>query len=305
MRARSNYFMFTINNPARPLNLCPIDFGSWRNVPRYAIYQLEIGENGTPHLQGYICFRSQIKALTLSNYFGGHPHLEPRRGTHTQAKEYCSKDDTRVEGPWTFGDDEGIPESQGARTDMIGLKRDLDEDTKLTVIADNHFALYLRYPKAIKMYKRLKSTRRSWVMEIITLIGGTGVGKSHWAHQHFGDDLYTVPASKSSGCYWDDYDGQETVLVDEMYGNRFAYGFLLMLCDQYPFTVPDHGGSINFNSRRIIFTSNADPDAWYPSIPEKVGIPFFEGALYRRLVRGNSFIARVDLDHSLNMLYFK
>ncbi len=302
-RVQSKHFMFTINNPLQPLNNPPIDFEAWRRVPEYVIYQLEIGENETPHLQGYICFSGQIRASTLRTLLGDVGHIEKRLGKHSQAKTYCSKEDTRISGPWIFGDDEGIPEGQGARTDMIGLKRDLDENHKLTVIADNHFALWLRYPKAIKMYKRLKSNKRNWVMEIITLIGGTGVGKTHWAYEHYGQDIYTVPPTKASGCYWDDYDGQDTVLVDEMYGNRFSHGFLLMLTDKYPFTVPDHGGLLNFSSKRIIFTSNADPDAWYTKIYESLS--FFDGPLYRRLVRGNSFIARVDRDHSLNMLYFK
>ncbi len=303
LRVQSKYFMFTINNPIQPLNLIPIDFTSFTRSPKYAIYQLEIGESGTSHLQGYICFEKKIKAQALSNLFGCKPHLEKRAGKHSQAKTYCSKEDTRVLGPWIYGDDEGIPEGQGARTDMIGLKRDLDEKHKLTVIADNHFALFLRYPKAIKMYKRLKSSKRNWVMEIITLIGDTGVGKTHWAYKNYGYDLYTVPPTKQSGCYWDDYDGQETVLVDEMYGNRFSHGFLLMLTDKYPFTVPDHGGLLNFSSKRIIFTSNANPDIWYKKPYEETS--FFDGPLYRRLVRDNSFVARVDKDHSLNMLYFK
>lgn len=305
MRVRSCSFLFTINNPAQPLNFIPLNLAFWRNIPRYAIYQLEVGENGTPHLQGYIVFNNTVRGSTVKNYFGCNPHLEARRGTHTQAKDYCSKEDTRVQGPWTFGDDEGIPEGQGQRSDLAAVKRKLDDGCKLSVIADEHFSDYIRYSKGFKEYKRLKSDKRDWVMEIITLIGDTGVGKTHWAYDNYGEDIYSVPSSKKSGCYWDDYDGQETVIVDEMYGNRFAWGFLLMLTDKYPFTVPTHGGSMNFNSKRIIFTSNAHPDSWYETMVEKTGMGFFDGPLYRRLVRGNSCIIRVDKDHSLNMLYFK
>ncbi len=44
---------------------------------------------------------------------GGNPHVEKRQSTHSQCKAYCTKEDTRVSGPWTYGDDEGIPEGQG------------------------------------------------------------------------------------------------------------------------------------------------------------------------------------------------
>ena len=32
-------------------------------------------------------------------------HWEKRKGTHVQAKAYCSKEETRVEGPWERGEE--------------------------------------------------------------------------------------------------------------------------------------------------------------------------------------------------------
>ncbi len=271
----------------------PIDFGSWRNIPRYAIFQLEIGENGTPHLQGYVVYHNPVVASALSKYIGGNPHIEVRRGTHSQAKAYCSKEDTRVEGPWTYGSDEGIPESQGARSDLAAVKRKLDDGVKMSVIAEDHFSDFIRYSKGFREYKRLKTPVRRHQMEVIVLIGGTGTGKTRYVHDNF-EDIYSVPQPKSSGCYWDDYDGQETVLIDEMYGSRFSHGFLLQLLDRYDFSVPVHGGSMRFTSKRIVMTSNSHPDLWYSGVYEKQGIRFDEGPLYRRMTQGMSCIIRCD-----------
>ena len=57
----------------------------------YHIFGYERGEEGTPHLQGYIHLKS---ASTLSAMKKRMPraHWEPRRGTVDQAVEYCKKE---------------------------------------------------------------------------------------------------------------------------------------------------------------------------------------------------------------------
>lgn len=87
LNSKSRYWVFTFNNPARPFTHPPIDPSSWRTVPRYLVYQLEQGENGTPHFQGYVAFTNPIRGSTLSRSLGGQPHLEKRRGSHSQVKK--------------------------------------------------------------------------------------------------------------------------------------------------------------------------------------------------------------------------
>ncbi len=269
---------------------------------------MEAGETGTPHLQGYVVFKRDRRLTAIKNDFGCNPHLDIRNGSHSQAKHYVSKphDDCickhcvvnpiRLAGPWTYGSDDNIPESQGARSDLAGVKRKLDEGASMVEISNVYFADYCRYNKSFSSYKRLHAPKRNWVMEVITLFGKTGTGKTQWVHDMYGEDLYSVPYAKSSGTYWDDYDGQETVLIDEMYGKRFSHGFLLMLLDKYAFTVPVHGSSVNFSSRRIIMTSNTHPSEWYASMYEKTQTVFYQGPLHRRLVRQDSCIIHCSKD---------
>ena len=58
-------------------------------VMRYQIFSEEIGEDGTPHLQGYTYFNNAVTMETAKQWLKGRVHLEPRKGTHEQAKAYC------------------------------------------------------------------------------------------------------------------------------------------------------------------------------------------------------------------------
>lgn len=74
-----------MNNPPRPFMDPPINFDAWRTSPTYACYQLEAGEEEeTPHFQLYIAFANPIRGSTVSRALGGNPHLEVRRGKHSQ-----------------------------------------------------------------------------------------------------------------------------------------------------------------------------------------------------------------------------
>lgn len=95
--------MFTINfGDGEVTTLLPEEFPDWIT---YAVWQLEVGEEGTPHYQGYLeCSgkRSYAQLHAVPGFEGC--HLEARRGTQGQAISYCTKADTRVDGPWYFGE---------------------------------------------------------------------------------------------------------------------------------------------------------------------------------------------------------
>lgn len=75
---------------------------------QYLVWQLESGQDETPHYQGYAYFG---KAQTFAGVrdLGPRGHWEPRKGTHEQARTYCTKEASRVEGPWELGS----PPAQG------------------------------------------------------------------------------------------------------------------------------------------------------------------------------------------------
>ena len=67
---------------------------------------------------------------------------------------------------------------------------------------------------------------------------------------------------KPRGEWWDGYDNQKTVIIDDFYG-WMKYDELLRIMDRYPHRVPIKGGYINFTSEYLTFTSNISPNDWY------------------------------------------
>ena len=110
------------------------------------------------------------------------------------------------------------------------------------------------------MYKRLKVPKRNWAMELIFIIGPTGTGKSKEARRLAGEGAYWMG---SNGKWWEDYWAEHTVVWDEFYGHSCPFSLILRILDRYTLKLEMKGASIEFSSRRIIFTSNQEPEHWY------------------------------------------
>lgn len=120
MPPRSPFWCFTLNNPL-PEDIDALRTSVTAQKPgvRAMVFQREIGEHGTPHLQGYFQLWDRQYRLGVKNMGDvfHRMHLEVRQGTHEQAYAYCTKEDTRVSGsaPYEFGQFLSI---QGKRTDI-------------------------------------------------------------------------------------------------------------------------------------------------------------------------------------------
>jgi len=168
--------------------------------------------------------------------------------------------------------------SAGKRKDLDEVKLALDSGASFAEIADSHFSAFIRYEKGFRSYKLLKSIRRDWAMDLIILVGPSGTGKSRYART-----IYPLAYWKSKGPWWDGYDGEETVVIDEMYGSCFPFSEFLQLLDRYPYKVPIKGGTVEFVSRRIVMTSNQHPRDWYSAERTHHGA-WEQSPLYRRIL---------------------
>ncbi|QGV56707.1 satellite replication initiator protein [Milk vetch chlorotic dwarf virus alphasatellite 1] len=69
---------------------------------QYAAWQHERVNHD--HLQGVIQLKNKARLNTVKAMIGGNPHLEKMRGKIEEASEYAMKEESRVAGPWIYGE---------------------------------------------------------------------------------------------------------------------------------------------------------------------------------------------------------
>lgn len=239
---------------------------------RYLVLQEEIGANGTKHLQGYLEAFRPLRLALVRHLISPRVHWERRAGTQAQAVAYCKKLDTRAP--------EGIVIEFGtcARSKCsVDLVESVLDGASMKDLALDFPVQFLANASGIKSLKEAIVEPRKWPMEVVVFWGATGTGKTKSAWDRW-PGAYSVSWPVSGTWWWQDYDGEETVICDE-FASQIKLQTMLRFLDRTPFRVFYKGGSTQFRSKRIIIISNFDPVLWYAKCSD-VG----RSALKRRLV---------------------
>jgi len=161
------------------------------------------------------------------------------------ALAYCEKEDTRVSGPYKLG---LFMDSSNAESVLIRLRSE-----RVKSVMEREPSLW-RSVRALREIRLMQMPKRKEKTQLIYLWGPTGCGKTSTIRERVGDDVYYHDGSQ----WWDNYDQETTVVVDE-YRGSFPTQLLLKLGDFTPLKVPVKGGYVEFNSVRVIFISNLGP----------------------------------------------
>lgn len=223
----------------------------------YGVGQVERGSH--LHFQFYLSLskRSVLKTMKKIN---GSAHWEVARGSPKQNKAYCTKEDTRVSGPWEVGE----PIGQGHRSDLDVAGDMIADGTPVRDVADTFRALYIRYNRGFHALERTlkeKGDRKFGPEgpEVWIFWGPAGTGKSRKAFETWPDAYVKMTADK----WWDGYEGQDTVIFDDFKGSSMRLHDFQRVIDRYPTRVEFKGGSITLSATRYVFTSNKHPSEWY------------------------------------------
>lgn len=209
----------------------------------------EVGEEGTPHLQGTIIFGKTCRLSALKK-ISPRAHWEACKSEEASIN-YCSKT-----GVMLINID---LRNQGSRTDLKSLTDAVGKGMKISEIADNYPVEYVKFHNGIEKLMALRQVPRNFKPEIIWIHGQTGVGKTRYV-------VETEPSLWISGKnlkWWQGYENQEAVLIDDFRRDFCTFHELLRILDRYPYTVEVKGGHRQLNSKRMYITSCYAPDEVY------------------------------------------
>lgn len=207
---RSRGWCFTINNHAQA------DHEAVAAASEEAVYVVvgrEVGKEGTPHIQGYMYFKT-LKSLKQVKQLLPRAHLEAQKGSFEDAIDYCKKD-----GDWhEVGEAPMSKKRKGEKGkefwDDVKEKAKaglLDEiDSKVFV---SHFSTLQKIAtKYAPMPDDLDTSRcAEW------LYGPTRTGKSRTAREE-NPGAYLKKCNK----WWDNYQDQESVIIED-FDKQHAY----------------------------------------------------------------------------------
>jgi len=251
-RIQSRRWLFTLNNYT-DAELAALNNDTFE----YVIAGKEVAPTtNTPHLQGYVLFKNN-KSLLAVRKLMPRAHWETAKGTSDENITYCSKDGDFVEY--------GVRPKSKAQ-----LAADVSERQtarwKAVIAAAKEGTCEEQFPGEFIRYnstiKRLLNRALPDISDYsgIWYYGPPGSGKSRTARQN-----YPVFYDKLINKWWDNYEDEESVIIDDIsMDHGFMGSYLKRWADHYPFRAEFKGGSMMIRPKNIIVTSNYTPAGIWP-----------------------------------------
>jgi len=244
-------YCFTLNNYTQD-ELTALE-GTLRDESQYAIIGFEVGELGTPHIQGYVLFKRAYRFATIKSRYLPRCHIEVAAGTVDSNFRYCSKDGEYRE----FGEK---PVKAGSTRDEIARQFrqsaiDGGRDGVLQFAAEQPGTWYYSGHNLLRNHMTLQGAIQRPDISVLWLYGEPGIGKSRRAHETYPNAYVKDPRTK----WWNGYFLEKEVIIDDFGPGGIDINHLLRWFDRYKCYVESKGGMLPLFASKFVITSNFTP----------------------------------------------
>lgn len=229
-----------------------------KELLQYAIFQRELGEKSKiEHFQFFLNFKNKQYFTKLKrDYLPYGCHFAPMRSDATRCKQYCSKVDTRVSGPYEIGEFE----EERARTDLLRAIKMIDEGIPYETVAQIFPSQSVMYANKLKSREldvyseKFKTNCRD--VEIIFIYGPPRTGKTTFVNAQANFDFNNIFVVENYGEYmFTGYQKQKYVVFDEFAG-QVPITKMNKLLEPFPMRLNVKGGIAQASFDKIYIVSN-------------------------------------------------
>jgi len=227
-------------------------------------------KHGKVHYQGYIQMYTERGIKAVKNALRCNwASVRPCRGTDVQNQAYITKLETSITG--TFKSYGERVANQGRRNDWKDIINAIDKGASVHDII-NQYPSKLMCISALEKYHKLAEIKRFKYQpfkkkEVQVIWGTAGLGKTRHAYDLYNNEaeggVYCVEPTDDGKLWFDGYDGEETLILDDFNGSMMKTAALCRFTDGYQIRLPNKGGYAQSRVKRIIITSNNKPESWY------------------------------------------
>lgn len=224
---------------------------------KYLIYGSEIcPDTGRHHWQGYCEFAKQLRFEAVKLILGKSVHFKARFSTAECCSNYCKKDGKFKEF--------GKISKPGTRNDLKAVIELIDTKASLLDVVEEFGEQYIKYNKGIEKMMFIKA--KKWTKEfrhikVIVHWGPPDTFKTRTAYES-GPNVYKIRTSATA--WWDGYDGEDTIILDEMCVGSIKWDELLEILDGYQQRLAVKGAFTYARWTTVYITSNVRPELWFP-----------------------------------------
>lgn len=251
MNQQLRHFAFTWNNyEEHDKKYCATLKNSLEDLgANYYIWAYEVGEKGTPHIQGYAQLAKRKYFLAVKKALPPSVHITIVKGSSQDNINYCKKDNNYKE----VGLLRDIGRARAKQSRDWALLLDQAKTGKLEQIALDNPKDYIVYYKTLRQIAIDNIDLEAIERKCLWIYGKPGVGKSRVAHTLFPSAYW-----KNGNKWWDGYQGEQTVVLDDLDSVKL-FSYIKRWADRYKVIGEIKGGSINLTYSYFVVTSNFSP----------------------------------------------